>query len=35
MSLDEVAIGTVGRNAYRIRFWGMTKVEAVNRMKKC
>lgn len=32
-SFNDLAIVTAGRNDYRIRLWGMTKSEAVSRMK--
>ena len=35
ISFDEVAIATVERNAYRIHFWDMAEVVAVNGTKKC
>ena len=33
MSFNGVAAVTVGKNDYRIHFWYMTKIEAVNRLK--
>ena len=33
MSFNDFTIAIVGRNDYRIHFWGMTESEALNRMK--
>ena len=32
MGFDDVAVGTVGKNYYRIYFWYMSKAEDVTRM---
>lgn len=33
MSFKDITIVTVGKNGYRINFWGTTESEAVNRME--
>lgn len=33
VSFKDITIVTVGKNGYRINFWGTTESEAVNRME--
>lgn len=34
MSFSDVAVVTIGKDNYRIHFWGIGKNEAMNRRKK-